>query len=91
MIEKGEGRGWINKDNNLKVLLPPDNEGIWVKVVALSKDKMKGVGILSNDPFGNGKYKWGDFVKFEETSSKEIPKITGKSSKIPNLDGWELI
>lgn len=98
MIKSGKGRGDIDEHNNLKVLLPVGKladdtmEGVFVKVIALHRNKKEGIGILENFPCGLTPLTWGCFVHFKETNPKECARITGKVDYVPAADtNWRLI
>jgi len=88
MIERGKARGYINKNNELKVLL--SDEGVWVKVIAMNEDKLEGIGILMNNPLDKGSIEWGSLVLFRELNPKQIPQIIEKVHEIPNKPKWKL-
>lgn len=89
MINFGKGRGDIDSSGHIKVLL--NDEGIFMKVIAISKNRKKIIGTLANDTFSINNYKWGDLVLAEEKNSKEIPHMIKKVSSVPNTSEWTLI
>ena len=88
-ITEGGGRGELNKDHYIKVLL--NLEGVFVKAIAISRDKKAGIGILANQPYDSTGYTWGDFVYFKEEHPYQLLRITRKVNKIPNKIAWEII
>jgi hypothetical protein len=84
-IERGIGRGYIDDENNLKILYI--DEGIWVKVIALTDDRRRGIGVVQNNTI-EGSVTWGEFIEFESDNPDEIPKFKQKVSRIPNDENW---
>jgi hypothetical protein len=82
----------IDKEPTLKALLR--NEGVWVRTIALSKNRKEGIGILMSNPSDlmiRMNYPWGSIVYFREYNPDEIPIIVGKVSAVPNSPDWELV
>lgn len=80
MIQKGSGRGEINSEGYLKVLLPTgkgSSEGVFIRVTKMLSRK-EVVGVLANMPFERSKYKMGDLVLAKETNPKHLAKIVKK-------------
>ena len=88
MFEYGVGRGFMDDTNAVKALA--DNEGVWVKIIAITKDKTKAIGIMMNTMLSK-KYIWGDMVYLTSYNDRTIPIITKRVTKIPNNDKWKIL
>lgn len=84
----GKERGFIDPTGHLKVLLK--NEGVWIKVIAISNNKKKVIGVLQNQPFGVPGYGWGDLVLAQEKNPKQLADVIKKVSGIPGT-GWSIL
>jgi hypothetical protein len=89
VIKSGTQRGEIDSSGHLKVLL--FNEGIFIKVIAISNNRKKVIGTLANNSFEYPSYKWGTLVLAVERNSEQLAKITKKINAIPNTPEWSYI
>ena len=87
-FEYGTGRGYVDKDKNMKIHC--GNEAVWVRLLAVHENNKYGIGIMMNSMF-SGQYKWGTLVKIEDSDPSLLAKITNKVTKIPCTKCWELI
>ena len=84
MIKSGKGRGDIDEHNNLKVLLPVGKladdtmEGVFVKVIALHRNKKEGIGILENFPCWPNTADMGMLRALQGNKSKRVRADNGK-------------
>lgn len=85
----GKGRGQVGKDGIVKVL-SPHNEGVYVKLIAMTDDKKEAVGVMMNKEFA-GNLDWGETVLVKDTSDKNIPKIIKRVDKVPNTKKWNIL
>ena len=89
MIKYGEERGYINKDNLMKVHY--DKESFWIKVIAIDRDAHQVIGILMNSLLDNELMIWGSIVLAEEIDVDKLCEVQYKVDCVPNTEIWTIL